>query len=178
MQMTSTMASSVTCRAACQGKERKTPSCFPLTDSQSRQLSVCIWDWLTDCTPPQLQLPSNTFSIKAPGKSKVEGNTEKRTFHKCGFLLSMKAPKHEYGENWWEKCFITLSSVSPRSTAHTQKHNLDKWVDLQRLLYILLARFSLFPTNIQAKLGYSVFNFCIAYRIHFRAGWADKNSTA
>lgn len=47
MQMTSTMASSVTCRAACQGRERKTPSCFPLTDSQSRQLSVCIWDWLT-----------------------------------------------------------------------------------------------------------------------------------
>lgn len=47
MQMTSTMASSVTCRAACQGKERKTHSCFPLTDSQSRQLSVCIWDWLT-----------------------------------------------------------------------------------------------------------------------------------
>lgn len=55
-------------------REEKTPSCFPLTDSQSRQLSVWIRDGLT-----ALLLPSNKFSIKAPGKSKIEGNTEKRT---------------------------------------------------------------------------------------------------
>lgn len=45
-------------------KGAKTPSCFPLTDSQSRQLSVWIRDGLT-----ALLLPSNKFSIKAPGKS-------------------------------------------------------------------------------------------------------------
>lgn len=31
-------------------------------------------------------------------------------------------------------------------------------------------------TNIQAKLGYSIFNCCIANRIYFTAGWADKNA--
>lgn len=47
-------------------KGGKTTSCFPLTDSQSHQLSVCVWDWLTDCTPSQPWFPPNKFSINAP----------------------------------------------------------------------------------------------------------------
>lgn len=72
----------------------------------------CLSPYETDC----LHFPPNKFSIKAPGKLKERRNQRKENkLSTPGFLVSLKAQKHECGENLLQNVSLLWALYHPEA---------------------------------------------------------------